>query len=305
MDNQLSSMTGGRQTMSSWAKVIESYEAVPEPYKSAYKMTLGDSLQIGQQMPYTVFAPSIAGFRHKTAEKLLCEVNDTITVWERIGSQVIMTEYPLETITDLEIGFILLFSWITIGGVTSTGKVSSTTIEFNTATARHFAPFLNKMRPAPGIVDAHERRAERAKFDDLAVENFKFMNFAIESLVDGEKVIQTIYQPKINKPTFKLGWRTFYRALALAHLVILTDKELIVILDDERGRENRGIRYGGKWRYIALSHIEAVSLLAHSGDLLTLSLTLSPGGRRVEIKFEASRRQEIVQLKDEIEKLIS
>jgi hypothetical protein len=90
----------------------------------------------------------------------------------------------------------------------------------------------------------------------------------------------------------------------LAHLTILTDKELIVIQDDERSRENRGVRYGGKWQYIALSRISAVSLREHADDLLILSLTLSPGERRLEIIFAASRKQELTQLQDELEKLL-
>jgi len=299
-DSQLSTLTGARQTMLSWSKVVESYEAVPEAYRSSCKMTLRD----GTPFPYTVFAPAIAGLRHRTTEKLLCEVNDAIYVWERIGNQVVMAAYPLETISDLEMGIILLYSWITISGVTQAGIASSSTVEFNTATSRHYARFVNKVRPAPDNVDASEQSVERAKFDYLALETFKFRSYALESLVAGEKVLHTLWQPKINKPIIRLGWSTFYRTSALAHLTILTDKELIVIQDDERSRENRGVRYGGKWQYIALSHISAVSLREHVDDLLILSLTLSPGERRLEIIFAASRKQELIQLQDELEKLI-
>jgi len=57
LDSQLSTLTGARQTMLSWSKVIESYEAVPEVFRGLYKMILGDE----PQFPYTVFAPAIAG----------------------------------------------------------------------------------------------------------------------------------------------------------------------------------------------------------------------------------------------------
>ena len=217
-----------------------------------------------------------------------------------------MAEYPLETISDLEIGSILLFSWITISGVTKVGITSSSTVEFNTATSRYFARFVNKFRPTPVNVDASKQSIERAKFEYLAAKDFKFMNYALQSLVGSEKVLQTLWQPKIKKPIFTLRWHTFYRTSVLAHLAILTDKELIVIQDDERSSENRGgVRYGGKWSYVALNHIKAVSLLEkQSDDLLTLSLTLSPGGRQLEIIFAASQKQKIVQLQDELEKLI-
>ena len=69
-----------------------------------------------------------------------------------------------------------------------------------------------------------------------------------------------------------------------------------MIQDDERTRENRGARYGGKWRYIALKHIDAVAWSAQADDLVTLSLTLVPGGRQLEIMFTASRTEQIARL---------
>jgi hypothetical protein len=79
-------------------------------------------------------------------------------------------------------------------------------------------------------------------------------------------------------------------------VAVLTDKEFIVIQDDERTRENRGVRYGGKWQYIALKHIGAVALSAQGNDILTLSLTLAPGGRQLESIFAASRKEQLARL---------
>ena len=297
LNGQLSTMTGARQTMSSWAKVIESPEAVPKVYRSSFNSVLGHE----PTMPYTVFAPAIAGLRHRTTEKLLCEAHDTIYVWERTGGRAALTAYPTETISDLEMGEILLFSWITIGGVTQAGEVSATTIEFNTATSRHFARFVSLIRPAPDPLAGLALDVEQAKFNYLTAENFKFGSFACSSLMEGEQVQQIVWQPKIRKPLTRPGKFTFYQTLSLPHVAILTDKELIVIQDDERTRENRGVRYGGKWRYVALKHIDAVALSAHGDDMVTLSLTLAPGGRQFEIMFTASRKEQIARLQDSLE----
>ena len=294
LNNELSAMTGARQTMSSWAKVIESPDAIPEVYRSSFSTVLGHE----PTMPYTVFAPAIAGLRHRTTEKMLCEAHGTIYVWERAGGRAALTAYPLETISDLEMGEILLFSWITIGGVTQTGKVSATTIEFNTATSRHFARFVSLIRPAPDPLAGFVLEAEQAKFNYLTAESFKFGSFASSSLIEGEQVHQIVWQPKIRKPLARLGKFTFYQTLSLPHVVILTDKELIMIQDDERTRENRGVRYGGKWQYVALKHIGAVALSAQGNDILTLSLTLVPGGRQLEIMFAMSRKEQIALLQD-------
>ena len=298
---QLSQLTGARQTMLSWAKVIESWEAVPEVYRNSFSMVVAE----GSSLPYTVFAPSIVGWGRKTTEKLLCEVSDTIYVWECVGDKVAMAAYPLRTISDLEVGIILLYSWITIGGVTQAGTASSSTIEYDTAIARHFAPFVNRMRPAPRDMDEREQGVELAKLNQLAAASFKFGAYALESLVGGDEIHQALWQPQIRKPVVKLGGRVLFQTtVSLQHVAILTDRELIVIQDDARCRENRGIRYGGKWQYVALSHISGVSLLERAEDLLVLSLTLCPGGRQLEIIFAASRKQAVAQLQHELEKLI-
>ena len=287
--------------MSSWSRVVESFESMPEVFKSSYQMALGNA----KPFPYIVFAPSFAGIRRKTTEKLLCEANDSIYIWEHVGSRIVMTEYPLKAVSDLEIGEILLYSWITISGVTKAGMASASTVEFNTATGRYFTRFTNRMRPAPVNVDEREQDMEKARFDYLAAEGFKFMNYAQGSLVRGERVLHTLWQPKICKPIISAGKHAFYQTtVLLAHLVILTDKEIIVIQDDERSSENRGVRYGGKWQYIALRNINAASLLGGADDTLVLSLSLSPGERRVEILFAASQRQEIVEFQSKLEKLI-
>ena len=300
LNNELSAMTGGRQTMSSWSKVIESPDAVPDVYRSSFNTVLEHE----PTMPYTVFAPAIAGLRHRTTEKLLCEAHGTIYVWERVSNRVILAAYPTETISDLEMGEILLFSWITIGGVTHAGEVSATTIEYNTATSRHYAHFVSLLRPAPDQRAGLTLDGEQAKFNRLASEDFKFGGFACSSLVEGEQVRQIVWQPKIRKALTRLGKFAFYLTLSLPHVVILTDKELIVIQDDERTRENRGVRYGGKWRYAALKHIAAVALSAKGDDTVTLSLTLVPGGRQIEIVFATSLKEQIARLRASLENTI-
>lgn len=293
--------TGARQTMSSWSRVIESFEAVPEVFKEPCRMMLGDAASF----PYTVFAPPIAGLRRKVTGKILCETEDSICVWEHAGNQVRMTEYPITSISDIEIGRILLYSWFTIGGVTKAGAATSTTIEFSSASSRHFTRFINRMRPRLHHTGERELGMEKAKFDFLAAENFKFMNFAIESLVNGEKVLQMLWQPKISRPLISLGRHVLYRAaVSVAHLLVLTDKEIVLIQDDERSSEKHGVKYGGVWRYFPLKNVQDVSLSNRKDDLLGVTLTLSPGQRKLDVLFEDSRRQAIVEFQSQLEKMI-
>lgn len=291
-------LTGAQQTMASWAKVIESYSAVPEVYKNAFRKLVGDR----PTFPYTVLTPPMAGFLRKTTEKLICEVNDVFYVLERAGRKIIAKAYPLGAMRDVEVGVILLHSWITLSGVTTDGEAASSTFEFSSATGGRLAPFLNKIRSAINGPDDTGLSAERAKFDNLASSSFKFMNYAKSSLMGSAKVLHTVWQPEIRAEGVLSGW-PFYQTVSPAHLTILTDKELILIWDDERVSGNKRARYGGVWRYIPLRSIVSVSLAEQANDLLTFSIELS-GNDRLDKVFAAAHKHALEQLQNEVKKLM-
>ena len=300
LENQTSVLTGAKQTMLSWSRVIESYEAVPEVYKDFFKTQIGNYLEF----PFVVLAPALDRFPHWTTEKLICNSNETITILERRGKQIVTIGFPLKTIREVETGNILLRSWVTIRGVTSEGVSASSTVEFNAATGeRYFSSFLKNIRPAPGSADETELKAEQAKFDSLALANFKLMNLGRASLVRGENVIQIVLQAEIRKRAWALfGW-AFYQTVTPAYLTILTDKELILIQDAERSAGKRAARYGSVQRYIPLKSILSVALAEQENDLLALSIQLSSDECLTKV-FEVSAKREIEHLRDEIGKLI-
>lgn len=297
-ENPPETTTGARQTMSSWARVIDTIEEIPPLYQESFQATLGAEAKF----PYTVLAPSIVGLRQKSVEKVISAANHIIYIWERSGQQIMLTCFPVEGIAALESGEILLYSWLTLTGVNLQGAASSVTIEFNTATARHFAPFINQIRSSPGSPNEAEQRAEQAKLNDLSTENFKFMNFARESLLPGEKIIQTLYQPKLRKAFLEGFGIDLFADIPLAHLVILTDHALILIQDDERSRDHKGTRYGGKRLFVPLNHIQTIATSSLAANLVALRLTLTPGEHPVEIIFEETRKEKVNELQRELEK---
>ena len=301
LENSLSELTGAKQTMVTWARLLESYQEVPEVYKTSCRAVLENI----HPFPYVVLVPSIRDEKHKKSpENLVCEVDGTFHIWERIGNQVSSMSYPLKTISAIELGSVLLASWLTVSGLRGDGMASSSTIAFNTSTGRYLMPFIEKMRPAPTDMADTDWQIERSKFDYLQPINFKFMNYARESLVRGEKVIQSILQPKIRKHIFTLFGQKFYRTVALAHLMLLTDKEIIFLRDDEQTTEVKGERYGGVWQYISLQNITAVTLKEMEGGLMTLSLTLTFGGQQMDKVFEASNKQALETFQKTIDQLI-
>jgi hypothetical protein len=299
LKGETSLLTGARQTMSAWSKVIESYDTIPAAYQGYFKTRFKGS----QKFPYTVLTPALDKSPRKTTEKLICDAEDAIQILERTGSQVSLKSYPYQTVRTLEVGSVLLYSWITINGLTSEGITSSTILEFNTTSARYFTMFMDKIRPASQGVDEAKFSREKDKFDYLSPLNFKFMNFGRESLVPGETILQVVLQPEIREPAWALlGW-TFYRTITPAHLTILTDKELILIRASDHGKEIKGPHYGGVWQYIPLRSITSCALAEPANGRLTISLSLAPDEPIKKI-FAASSQPELEQLRAKIQSLI-
>jgi hypothetical protein len=299
--NKLPTLTGAKQSKLAWSRRIESYEALPEPYKDFFKAELAER----STFPYVILTPPLDKPLRKTTEKLIIERESTIQVLERTGSQVVAKSFPYPAQRILEMGNVLLYSWIRLKGVTTAGLESTALIEFNPATGdRLLAPFLDKMRPTRPGVDEAGFLSEKAKFDHLSVSNLKFMNFGRSSLVRGEKVSQIILQPEILEPASKLLGRTFYRTVTAVHLSILTDQELILIREDERSPKIKGGRYGGIWQFLPLRSLISVSLTGPSNGMLTLTIGLL-AGETIQRQFAAASQPELAQFCAKIQKLIA
>lgn len=299
LNSQSIMLTGAKQTMTSWSKVIESYEAVPSAYKSFFETQVTGN----QHFPYTILTPSLIKPDGKTNEKLIYDADDALHILERNGSQIVAKSYPYQTVCLVEAGSILLSSWLTISGITSTGEAGVSTIYFSTTSTRHFAVFLNKLRPAPQSVDEVEFNAEKDKFDYLSAINFKLMNFGRSSLVYGEIVLHSLLQSEIREPILKILGNLFQRMISPAHLTILTNQELILIHNVEHGRDNPGPRYGGVWQYIPLCGITSVTLSEPVNGRVTLSITLSTT-ETIKKLFEVSSQPELEKLHTQVRGLI-
>ena len=292
-------MTGARQTMLTWSRPVASFQEVPTLFQSA----CCPQLETIQPFPHTVYAPAIQNIRYPFTQKLLCVLNGNLYIWESVGGMIQTYIYPLENICHLEFGSILLNSWMKISGLTIEGAFLTTAVPFNTSTLRHYLPLIQRIRPAAAELDQKVWQTELSRFDTLAVENFKFMSFARESLVMGQKVIETIWQPAIQRHIITLFGHSFDSNVTLAHLAILTDSELILIRDDESSEENRGVRYGGVWHYIPILHIQSLSLSEPENDRLRLSVAFSNGSQPLELVFASRNTSALLQLQNQFASL--
>ena len=263
-------LTGARQTMLAWVKVIKIFDELPDAYKSTVSHLLGDI----QEFPYSIFAPPVSGSRSNPAEKLILWFDETLYILEEKEQKIELIGYPNKMMGHLEVGNVLLYSWIGVSGITTAGEVAASTITYNAATHRHIQPFIEKVRFLPAKKDKVKSKGQ--EFDYLAPLDFKFFNFARTSLKGKEKVITSVWQPEISYSVFPLFKQAFKRLITPAHLTILTDQEIIFIEDDHRSIEMRGKRYGGIWRYIPRNSILAIDATEKKDNLLNLSVRVKP-----------------------------
>ena len=142
--NQLNTMTGTKQTMSTWSTIIESREELPDDFRDLF-----NTLPYTETtFPYTVFAPRITQLPRRSPENIICDINQTWHILKNTDGELTLTSYPLQNISDIEFGHILLYSWIKINGKTLHGEAASSSIEFNAATTRHYDHFFDQFKPA-------------------------------------------------------------------------------------------------------------------------------------------------------------
>lgn len=286
--SRLPMINAAELTKSSWARPIKSLAHVPDLYRECFATYLSENTVF----PYTILAPAFERFIHKTTEKLICDTGAEIVILERTGNGFEALRFPLDSIWHVEHRTMLLDSSIKICGSTAQGTPASSTIRFNTITDYLFMPILERIRlaaiPSQRVTDG----SEAEKFNYLVRTDYKFMNYAKRSLAGGEKVIHFLHQPEIRENLWTVLGRTHYRTVFPTCMIILTDRELIVIRENEaRGAKSK---YGGNWDYIPLNRIETLSLSETNGRLLVLSILL-PGEEQIQIHFRDSLRPEIGQ----------
>jgi hypothetical protein len=267
IDKDKPKLTGSVQTMLTWTRVALSTDEIPSEYLPYFnKLTLDD-----ETFPYTLIAPPMKNRWYKPVERLITCIGDQLYVMEKQNKKISQQSMCLNPSIDLELGNSLLFSWITLRDLSAGATTRKIILTFNAATARHYEPLLKKIRPSIQVKDHDSTSLQKA----LVPADFKFNHFAQESILPGEKVYDSLWQPAFKTPSFTVLGKNLFHTKTMAHMTILTKNELILLWDDERGLENRGVRYGGIRRFIPIKHIKHVSVNKPVNNASALALTLS------------------------------
>jgi hypothetical protein len=291
----LSFLTSGEHMQQSWARTVKSYDDVPDVYKSAFEALVNGA----GGFPYTVLTPSYKGLIKKGKEKLVSCIGDNVCILELTGNDLTTTCYLLDGVSCIEVGKLLLQFWVEIRGMTAAGGFSSTRLEASTVTQVFFLPIVEAIRVSQSGAGEADWDVERDKFDYLVSLNYKFMNYARQSIMQGERVVHHVLQPEIRSEMLSLFGRSLHRTLSVSHITILTDREMILIRDGADKWWDSGIKYGGVWSYIPLSRITSVSLTNKTDDTFALSVNL-PEGDSKNLLFATSNRDEVASLLDRL-----
>ena len=250
-------MTGSAQTMLTWVKALHSKEEIPQYYFQNIQ-----GISFSESFPYTLFVPPLKNQRNKSAERLLILLDNTLHVYEKRGRKIIPDKITLHPGIDMEMGNALLYSWITFRETEQGTQTHTITIPFNTATARYFEPIIQLVKPIT-IAPEENSYISQSPHKNLVAADFKFNAFARECVTKNTRVINSLWQPTLQKKILHIFDKTFYQNITLAHYFILTNQELIILWDDENSVENRGVRYGGIRRFIPhplISNMSAIKL---------------------------------------------
>ena len=283
-------MTAGEQTKLSWARRIETLDDVPGHFRNTVAALETET----GTLPYLVLTPSYAAFIVHTTEKLVCGLDDEVRIYELIGDEVRLTAFCYADVSAVEVGCVLLKSWLTITGRNTCGVETRITIKFNTVTDYLFLPIIGRLRRANSVADPEQYEAEQAKFNHLAHDFYKFMNVAKKSILPGEEVIGAVMQAELRTPVVTLFGHAYTRLRAPAHILVRTDRELIVAVEEKQEAWSGSHKYGSIRTYIPLAKTAAVDLVA-AAPYVRMNIHLE-GGEQIDLEFAADQEPDLRRL---------
>jgi serine/threonine protein kinase len=236
-----------------WSCVIREYKDIPIEYSIYFPIG-------SKELPYIIRIPEIKAPRQlKRYEKLLCIYDDKVAILEKNQGEVLKKEFPLESITYIVHGEVLLHSWLNINTVSDT-----VTIPYNTVNDEIFNPIIMTLRrklfKETDIRYNHEQHeTELTKLDYLYELSYKFYNYSKRSILPGAIIISNMFQKKIS----------VFRTHIPNSLFILTDKELLLLQDTEIPRKTHTANYGMISTYVPLRQITTIDF---SSGIMTITL---------------------------------
>lgn len=271
--------TSSTQTMRTWTRQITSAVEIPPEYQSVLPADY-------TPFPYTLLTPEDRKSPFiKRNEQLICLLENRILILERTRNRIKPCSVRLDDIFFLEHGKVLLNSWLKI--VTADDCIS---LNFNTTNEHLFFPLIEKARQQTGAASDLSRsklgdQFDGKIFDYLSTENFKYMNYGKSVIRPNDPVLCIAYQSERALHEFRLFNKTLFQRQSTGHLAILTEKELIIIKEDKRIKQDQENRYGGIFTYIRRDQIQEIQFAPHQKISDCLMTIIFPENIQITAEF--------------------
>ena len=274
-------LSSAEQKQLTEARVIESYDGVPEIYQEFFRSHRSG----GQAFPYSVLTPTYETSGGRITGKLICVIEHTLYVLEENETNVIKVCFPIDEINYVEVTHRPSDLSFKIDGVTNLGIPISSVFGCSNTTDSLFAPLFQRIRLRIDSLNEKAPSRHLERLDRWNDQQTKVMDMARHCLLAGETVIFAILQPEIRGGIFS-------NPECLTHTCILTDKELVMIREDlSQGRKNP---CNTICNFIPLNKIESLSMSRENGNLLMVSTRLS-NSEMFKSLFDISLENEVNQ----------
>ena len=274
--------TSSIESMRTWTKRIRSFVDVPREFAPVFPEYHG-------QFPYTLFLPRDRQFKRN--HMIFCVFEDHFVVLEMERNEITSFSGMFTDILYLERGKILLHSWLKI--VTPAGAPS---LRFTTTNDYLFEPAMARIRQgmsggeaADGTAGEDENHSQTlSKFEFLAPDNLKYLNYGKRSVLPGDAVLGVFYQPERCVRELSLFNKTLFRWYTTAHLSIFTERELILIREKKRIKTKRDTLYGAIFSFIPRRRIQGISFTEDGEKARYIMEITLPGNTHLTSEFSAN-----------------
>jgi hypothetical protein len=194
----------------------------------------------------------------------------------------------MNEIQTIQMGTVLLQSWIKFCGKTA-GNTECAVVYYDTVMEELFVPVLDTVRAKMLHMSSERPEPHADELSYLKDVSLKFYNYGVQSLLPGQKVCCSVYQPRIDEETVKKS-ETHETA---PHLFVLTEEELILIQETEQEERSATQKYSGIWTYFPISQIESFNVETQEDGQWMKASVRAEGQEPVQVVIDPRNRQAI------------
>ena len=272
------------RTMKAWAIKIDHSEKIPAAFQQSMEQVLKESADF----PYVISAPKNEKTAKPERDTLLVMTEKAVWVLVDQEHKVAVVHFPVEGVQAVQMGTVLLQSWIKFCGK-SAGNFECAAVYYDTVMEELFVPVLDNVRAKMLHITAEGPEPDADELGYLKDVSLKFYNYGVQSLLPGQKVCCSVYQPRINEETVKKS-ETHETA---PHLFILTEEELILIQETEQEERSATQKYSGIWTYFPINQIESFDIEAQEDGQWMKVSARAEGQEPVQVMVDPRNRQAI------------